>query len=648
MADKDTKPKANEYDDEEIIIIEEDTTTPEEPTNGPEEVLKDSSEEDLEDSPEETLEDSSEEVLKDGLEEDSDNSPVEGYAEVTTEHKGASPVTTAPWDAEGRRPTGASDPARNEAIAESSPEAVVEESVELVESDDETLVEQDTKIVEQDSESSFENSPEESSEESSDIPSETAFKEESEAEDASSPKNEPISENESEPKTEQATPRKVVIIEDELVSDTPESKEKVTIAEEVIEDDGLPEGSTEPGDASPSADKSTTTDLPNTTQEETVTETITPKKHKSKAPLLILIICLLIAVFGFVAWWFLVRSNPSAQISEAVSNLITADHISMTGSIDLKFDESANPDIRSVKLDLGTTSERIPVDTSATLSITTQSSSTFKLDLGQAIAADGTIFIKVSGLQKAIDAAKVPSEVQAYLDYFKNVIKEADGQWWMIAVPDVMSKLNKDYSASLSASYAEAYECVISNLSKNNHVDLANLYQNHPIFDVTSYSGSALKPTDGGQLLKISLNRSNLKDFNKELPSTSSYKELKKCLSNLPEEVETENISIDDSSIGELNSNIDVVVEVSGLFRQQLTRLVITSKNNDSTALDVDLHFSYPQNISVDMPTSARSITELIDDIVEDTNRMMYNINRTAAIQANASGSTYYTHDHLN
>lgn len=364
------------------------------------------------------------------------------------------------------------------------------------------------------------------------------------------------------------------------------------------------------------------------TQDEAITKTSEPistTKKKSKAPLVIFL-CLLIVAIGGVITWLILRSTPEAQVSDAMTNLLTAKQVSTTGSINLKFDEATNPDIRTVKLDLGISSDHIPASTSATLSVTTQSNSTFKLDLGETIARDGTIYIKISGLKKAIDNAKVPDEVQVYLDYFSDVIEATDDQWWMIAVPDLLDQLSNSLDNDLSVNYADAYQCILDKIADNDGTELANLYRQYPFIDVSNYTGQ-LQPTNGGTIFSISINQTKLTSFQNELENTTYQKDLKKCTAQI-----SASSSIDDTYEEQLEDTFDTLadlppayVEVTG-FDHKLSRFYYTYETDGVGSLEIDLHFSFPNTVSIDMPTKARAITELIDAMVDDFNSLLYDM----------------------
>lgn len=353
-------------------------------------------------------------------------------------------------------------------------------------------------------------------------------------------------------------------------------------------------------------------------------QTISTKK-KSKAPIIIFL-CLLLCAIGGLATWLILRSTPEAQVTDAISGLLTARQLNTTGSINVKFDQAANPDIRSVRLDIGATSAHIPATASATLSITTQANTTFKLDLGETISRDGTIYLKISGLRKAINSAKVPNEIQSYLNYFTGVISKADDQWWMIAIPDLLDQLGSSLNQGTNTKdYANAYQCILDKVADDDGSELANLYKQHPFVDVANYTGTQLQPIDNGTIFSISINRPKLSSFQADLKNTEYQKSLKKCVAQISASEDTSTSSQVDATFDTLSKFPPAYIEVSG-FDHHLSRFYYDYKVDDLASFNIDLRFSFPNTVSVDIPNDARAITELVDGIVDGYTNMIYDI----------------------
>ena len=287
----------------------------------------------------------------------------------------------------------------------------------------------------------------------------------------------------------------------------------------------------------------------------------------------------------------------------------------------------------------------------------------FSMKVGNAVSKDGVIYLKLDGVSDLYDkySANLPYATARVLSGFENIISEADGQWYKIDIPELVDKY---YSAfGLSKSDAKTikglYKCLFNTFSSMPDYlrDLGEVYREYPFASMVEYTGSS-SPKHGGKLYNVKLDAGKLMDFMKKAVDTKAADDIAACMDDagisastvssytningksskksssktfkevLSESRESLKESIDNAkedvakaqeSLDEMMEEMpDYYIEIDGSHHIIGMGSEISQSGMKST---MDTEITYGKS-EVSIPSDAKSIDSLIDDVIDELNNM--------------------------
>ncbi|MBQ9019878.1 hypothetical protein IJ096_00945, partial [Candidatus Saccharibacteria bacterium] len=278
-----------------------------------------------------------------------------------------------------------------------------------------------------------------------------------------------------------------------------------------------------------------------------------PKPKKSKKPLIItmVIIVILLLAAGATAAFAIVRNQPEIVAADAITNLISANNLKLSGKINLNqplplssrcfefredIDSSSNnsssvsesvednvcntkiipsvPAVTNLTIDLNDVAQSQATSSAATtvtMTFNEDTSKTVTLNISETFVKDGTIYLKIDGLKNTINTylnimdedsslssgnSNYMAQTEQLLD---GILRSIDGNWWAISIPEII-----DHESSLTTinknGLKDAYSCVVSELnntfSKNNTI--ANIYRDNQFISIKDNKSNPSGTTKSG------------------------------------------------------------------------------------------------------------------------------------------------------
>lgn len=354
-----------------------------------------------------------------------------------------------------------------------------------------------------------------------------------------------------------------------------------------------------------------------------------PKK-KSKAPLVIGIVVgiLVLALGGLATWFFAFYNNPEKVAFDAIENLLTADDVTINGSVAILADEMADSSYDSVILSINSSSKFLPNSTSATLLLTprddNEDAEAVQLQLDAIYLEDGMAYIQVSGLMDTLEAAGFSTEASAELEAIFDTLERIDNEWWQISVSDLLDELELDDEEVEGLN--EIYSCAVDAMNSDLSGELANLYRTNKFVQVERVktivdgAGNETSPSSGYNYYEVSLDDVALADFVNAIPETTTASEFFDCYNaavaeyNIYEPFDASDIDEVSADDLQLPSDLKIYLEISR-FGHEL-RSIVTEQEDGDYMTSGSILFQYQSGFAAE-PDDYRPATELIDELTE-------------------------------
>lgn len=355
----------------------------------------------------------------------------------------------------------------------------------------------------------------------------------------------------------------------------------------------------------------------------------------SRIVAIIVAILLVFALVGAALWYFFYYNHPDKIAYDAVSKLFTAENVGTKGEIILApTPNESDSTINRIALRLDTPTNHLPATGTLNFAVDQKDDPDFDFDLEYVQLEDGVLYLKVDGIMAAIEAAGLDEDAQDDLTTTLELVDDIDGEWWEIAVVDLMKSLDMDRS---TAEMADAvYTCAVDLAKGEGLNELGAIYDQHrfltleKVKSVNTDGHWYTHDADFGHMLyRASLNKRALADFINQLPETDSAETFADCYntavkdyykdrgfdsrryyeSSLLDLDEIDEISAYDLDLPE---ELKFYLEISN-WDHKLQRFILTHTIEDEINLSADLTFDY-RKATVNPPSSYKPITDLVDD----------------------------------
>lgn len=329
------------------------------------------------------------------------------------------------------------------------------------------------------------------------------------------------------------------------------------------------------------------------------------------------------------------RTQPELVALDAVSNFLSAENVTTSGSVDITSDsdiDSSTFGVKSIVVNFVSETSGANNSTEATAVATMNDDSKISLDFGETFMSDGKLYLKVSGIKEAIDA--LPQEYSETVgQYLGNIVDRIDGTWWEVSLSDILEASKDTISETYAKQIQAVYDCGLQTLEETRSSDeIADLYKDHRFIQVENYSGSDIQASNGGSLYAISLNNEELASFTKGIGDTAIANNFVTCINNVEgmnSEIKAsdafKDVKADDFK--EISENLPDLVLEANPWTHNLTGFhasYVYDGNQNSTSSTIkettatkitaktDLSFDYGA-VSVSVPDGKKSILELTD-----------------------------------
>ncbi len=338
---------------------------------------------------------------------------------------------------------------------------------------------------------------------------------------------------------------------------------------------------------------------------------------------------LVLVLGGLATWFFAFYNNPEKAMFDGVSNLFRASNVSFDGGGSITLREgSADDSIKSIILNLNSSSSKLPNSTDASLLISFADDKSLNLQLGTVQLADGVIYLKVGGIMDSLQRMGLDAEAEGEMEDFFNALETIDGEWWRISIRDVLADMTG--SEEISGLYGGIYDCAVSAGSRDNSRELVDLYKQHKFLKV-----EPVERIDNGNnyidyhaaawhnLYEISFDKDLLAGFINALPETAMAEEMYACYNSVLEQYDSSADPLSAADIDEISADdIDIpdalhlYAEVSQ-FGHKIRSL--WAYGDDDTWDNVFSVLLQYQEATVAAPSEYRDITELFEILpIED------------------------------
>ncbi len=362
------------------------------------------------------------------------------------------------------------------------------------------------------------------------------------------------------------------------------------------------------------------------------TQPTTPPKKKFGLGKAILIACILALLIGggVGATFIVMATQPSSIVASAINNMVTAEHISIDGDVNIVYNPSSSSDSVTINLKMlsAGTDHSSNIQVSTDPSVLGVNSPVVSLEVDEVIIDNGNMYFKIKGIYGVLYAADTilgsifttgsytPSD--ATLSTIQQISDYAEDRWFMVSVEEVMNSSMLSMDAQSKQKYLDGYNCAkdkLSNISSYSS-EFSDLYKSHPFINLEQQADS---------FYNVSLDSTHLAAYSNEIPNTKFSKDLISCAN--------ENINITNNIITpeEIDRTMEKFPSVSakfdGFLDYRLTELKISSAD-DYYSISSDLKFDYNTPVNISAPSDATSILDAVT-YISNIISSSYNIPQT-------------------
>ena len=333
-----------------------------------------------------------------------------------------------------------------------------------------------------------------------------------------------------------------------------------------------------------------------------------------------------------------VHNTPEKVQYDAIMGLINADHLQFAGSVKILPEGDDTSALNSAELEIKEATANLNYDAEATLKVDIEDVGAVSISLGGVFIEDGTIYVRVSNLKDALTTVlEATGEDYDSVDKMTDgLIGEVNGQWWKIAVDEVVDSLDDDVLDKKSKSKVKkGWNCIMETAkSESGKKDsYAKIYKENNFITTTKTSGSlgnhagvdTAEFEKAGDIYDVNVDADKLANFMNETTKAADTDQLLNCLvdaeiltedevESAKENMEEKTVSADDlkDALAELP---DVKVAISG-WNHNLKGIYV-DYGSDSGNMTGAFTVGYDKSKNISAPSDAKSITVLVDKIMK-------------------------------
>lgn len=311
---------------------------------------------------------------------------------------------------------------------------------------------------------------------------------------------------------------------------------------------------------------------------------------------------LLILGGGGAAAYTMWYQNPDKVLGDALVNMIHAESVTYTGTIDLTNHETSSASstaaLKSMKLSVEGKNNNSVGEHVAKLSID-YNNATYDVTGAALIDKDSNLYVKVGGVKKVLtNLATTGGGTYAQLpQYIQDIVEKLDDKWVRISSDD-LKEVNKDYDKTKTCT-----DEVLKKLNDDKAMtdELVTIYQDNKFIVVKE----SLPAKDGSLGYVIEGDKAKLEQFAKAANKSKFAVELQKC-----DDTFTLNEDNDDATEAESaykDTRIEVWVD---RWSHQLTKLHVTGKTDGASAT-ATVEPLFNKQVEVSAPTDYVKLGEL-------------------------------------
>lgn len=321
-----------------------------------------------------------------------------------------------------------------------------------------------------------------------------------------------------------------------------------------------------------------------------LTTTTQPRGRKGLLIGLMLTALVILGLGLAYVYWY---QNPNKVVSDALLHAVNAKTMTYTGTIAMTGPTKIAVDLEGgVGTGGGTAGAKVAFDVQG---------KKYTLNGNALVDSKNDLYFKVQNIDSLANNYRqaIPAESQQLFD---QIIDKVDDKWVKISSDDLNS-----YSSEL----AKAQKCTADAAKKiqtdsNVKSELVEVYKKHPFITIDKSLGAK----DGSLGYVLVTDDAKEKTFTNELKSTTVYKALVACDSNLA-----------------IKDDVESQAEVAGLdkastelwvdqWSHQVTRVVINNVDKDQTStVSIAPKFNLP--VAVTTPQGATTLEQLQKDVTE-------------------------------
>lgn len=346
------------------------------------------------------------------------------------------------------------------------------------------------------------------------------------------------------------------------------------------------------------------------------------KSNKKLFAIIAGISAFVVAIITGITVFAIVRSKPENVALDAVSQLINQKSYTVSGTINTTFSSSTPKDaqtfkkvdddnnIKSITIDANLAYSAPAHTSSVKVALKTAKNEDVTFEINEAYKEDGTIYLKLDGLDKAIK--EVPSEYRYYVNTIRNITKDIDGTWWKIDIPELSEELFGNTSKN---TIPDAYSCAVSTIEKysKDSKEISKLYSKNPFVEVSDYKGDTFEAKNGGNLYEIKFKAEELANFSNELQNSNLINDLETCVKKVSDDSKVTRTTVSASDLEEVTKEIPgLVVEIDG-WSHKLKAIYYESSDGPSTTT-ASFTFNYDK-VNLTYPENSKDIKTLFEKL---------------------------------
>ncbi|MBR3236226.1 hypothetical protein IKF92_00895 [Candidatus Saccharibacteria bacterium] len=383
-------------------------------------------------------------------------------------------------------------------------------------------------------------------------------------------------------------------------------------------------------DANPAEPVQAATTSPVAAPVETTTAAVAEPVKKKKTGLIVGIIVAVLALAGAgVAAAILLAGGGNDPVVKAIEKVANGDmpqYVKMNGSFEVSSsDGTAAIKNMALKIDSDLNTKNTTNSVKAELSVELSSGKPLSFELEGVSTESGDLYFKIDGVSdiltqyiKMLGGATTTDDsaiASYYLSMIGDIVEELEGEWLKVSAEDLKTIMESMGTGNQSTCMLDLAES-----AKNGGTGLMEAYRKSPFISSTT-EGVNVASKGSGPVYKVLIDKDAAKTFADNVKESDFVKKAKSCLQS------TGNVTeVEDVEIGEL-PDLYVELDNDNNFTRIYTEKTIVNDccpdgvdcyvdcSDTSTKMVIDFGFSYPSSLSIEEPSEAEDLMEVIEKI---------------------------------